>query len=98
MPPRRAIGERLRRAGSLKTRREVAHDWATNWMRDHEHTLAEIERALGGGNAQEAGRYLGQLKALNDKAMTALPRVIDALSDEPYVLCGSTFPIKALSS
>lgn len=79
---RRAIGERMRKAGSLKVRREVAQDWAANWLRDHTETLAKLERAIGAGRLGDAGQYLGQLKALNDKAMSALPRVIDALSDE----------------
>lgn len=85
MTPRRAIGERLKRAGTLKVRREVALDWAANWMRDHDDTLARLERAVGQGRMAEAGQLVGQLKALNDKAMSALPRVIDALADEDMV-------------
>lgn len=79
---RRAIGARLQRAKSLQVRREVAQDWAANWLRDHAHTIAQLERASGSERLADAGQYVGQLKALSDKAMSALPRVIDALSDE----------------
>jgi hypothetical protein len=75
----RAIGERLRRAKSHATRREIAEDWSSSWRRDHEHTLRKVELALSHGEIEEAGRYLGQLKVLNDKAMSTLSRVFDAL-------------------
>lgn len=48
---------------------------------DHEDTLASLERAISRGDGN-AGQYLGQLKALNEKAMSALPRVIEALADD----------------
>jgi len=57
-------------------------DWAANWYADHLDTLHKLERALGAGDIPTAGRYCGQLKALHDKAMGALPRVIEALADE----------------
>lgn len=78
----RSIGERMTRAKTLDSRREAALDWAANWREDHEETLALIERALQTGRISAAGQALGQLKALNDKAMSALPRVIEALADE----------------
>ena len=79
MAPRRAIGERLRRAGTLAVRREISNDWAANWWRDHCETVRHIELALAHGDIDQAGRYLGQLKALSGKAREALPRVFDAL-------------------
>ncbi|WP_323034132.1 hypothetical protein [Pararhodobacter sp.] len=79
---RKSIGERLKRAQTLDTWLEVAQDWAANWRADHEQTLARLERAVGMGRVDDAGQILGQLKALNDKAMGALPRVLDALADD----------------
>jgi hypothetical protein len=70
------------RAGTPELRREIALDWAANWRRDHEQTLRMLERAVGIGRLQDAGQYLGQLKALNEKAMSALPRVIERLTDD----------------
>lgn len=85
MAPRRAIGERMKRAGSLAVRREIAHDWAANWQRDHIETLAKIERLVGLGRASDAGQYIGQLKALSEKGFRGLETVIEALSDEDAV-------------
>lgn len=82
MPPRRAIGERLKRAGTLAVRREIALDWSANWYADHLDTLHRLEKALQGRDIATAGQYVGQLKALHEKAMGALPRVIEALADE----------------
>ena len=85
MSKHRSIGERIRRAKSLDSRREAALDWAANWRADHIDTLMQLERALGERNLAAAGQCLGQLKALDDKAMTALPRVIEALADDDVV-------------
>lgn len=78
----RSIGERIKRARSPAAQRQTAQDWAANWRRDHNETLARIEQALQRGNIDEAGQYLGQLKSLNAKAMGALPRVIDRLTED----------------
>lgn len=78
----RSISERLARAGTLSVRREIAHDWQANWMQDHDAEIQAIERALQRGHIQEAGQALGRLKALSDKRFTAMPRVIEALSDD----------------
>lgn len=82
MAPRRAIGERLRRAKSLESRKEVALDWYANWHQDHLNTLQQVEKALQFRDVEDAGRILGQLKALHEKAFGALPRVIEALADD----------------
>ena len=79
---RRSIGQRIQRAKSLDARRETALAWAANWRADHDDTLRQLERALAGRDIASAGQHLGQLKTLNDKAMSALPKVIDALADE----------------
>lgn len=79
---RRSISERLNRAGTLAVRREIAHDWQANWMQDHDAEIIAIERALQRGSIQEAGQALGRLKALSEKRFGALPKVIDALSDD----------------
>ena len=82
MAPRRAIGERLKRAGSLAVRKEVALDWYANWHRDHIDTVSKLENALMFNDVADAGRLLGQLKTLHEKAFGAMPRVIDSLTDE----------------
>lgn len=82
MAPRRAIGERLKRAGTLAVRKEVALAWYANWHRDHMDTMSKIENALMFNDVADAGRLLGQLKALHEKAFGALPRVIESLADD----------------
>lgn len=83
---RPSIKERLRRARTPSVRREVAADWAASWMRDHEETLRRIERCCATGDAEMAGRYVGQLKALSAKGFTGLATVIDSLTDEEAAL------------
>lgn len=82
MRPHKSIGERMRRAKTLDKRRETAMDWAASWYADHLSVIYELEKALQHRDVASAGRYCGQLKVLHDKALSALPRVIDALSDE----------------
>jgi hypothetical protein len=82
MSKHRSIGERLRKTKSLSVRQEIALEWAVDWINDHDQTLAQVERHLGQRQIAEAGLCLGQLKALNDKLMSALPRVIEALTDD----------------
>lgn len=79
---RRSIGERMDRAKSLDVRRQIAHDWTANWMQDHDSEMRAIETALQRGRVAEAGQALGRLKALSDKRFNAMPRVIEALTDE----------------
>ncbi|GHE51123.1 hypothetical protein GCM10019059_07930 [Camelimonas fluminis] len=79
-PKRRSIGDRLSRAGSADTRREIALDWADSWRADHDDTLRAIEKHLERGDVDAAGQHLGRLKALNEKAHDALPRVLAALA------------------
>jgi hypothetical protein len=85
MPKHRSIGYRIERARTLAVRREVATDWSINWYADHLETLSNLEKALGARDIASAGRYCGQLKALHEKAFAALPRVIEALTDEDIV-------------
>lgn len=85
MTQRRAIGERLKRASSLALRRQIAHDWLANWLRDYDQTLRRLETALQRGSIGEAGQLLSQLKALNDKRFGAMPNLIDKLCDEDIV-------------
>ena len=82
MAQRRAIGERLRRTKSLETRREIVLDWGANWYADHLATIHNLEKALQHRDVESAGRYCGQLKALHEKALGALPRVVEALCDD----------------
>ncbi len=75
----------MRRAGTLETRRQTALDWAANWHADHDDVIRKLEKAIGGRDIATAGQFCGQLKALHEKALGALPRVIEALSDEDIV-------------
>ncbi|WP_290684709.1 hypothetical protein [Haematobacter sp. UBA3484] len=77
-----AIRERLRKAKSLAVRREIAHDWLANWLQHYDLTIRSLDNAVSRGEMQEAGRILGQLKALNDKRFGAMPNLIDKLCDE----------------
>lgn len=82
MPKRKSIGYRIERASTLAARREVASDWSANWYVDHLQTIHSLEKALQSRDLALAGRYCGQLKNLHEKAFSAFPRVIDALTDE----------------
>lgn len=82
MTKRKSIGMRIESARTLAVRREVALDWSANWYGDHLKTLHSLEKALQSSDGALAGRYCGQLKTLHEKAFSAMPRVIDALTDE----------------
>lgn len=85
MPPRRAIGERLKRAKTLSARVEVATDWALSWQHDHDASLRDLEKAVSHQDWDAAARASGNLKVIGDKRFPALHRVIEALSDEDIV-------------
>lgn len=80
-----SIGERLRKAGTLAVRREIAHDWARAWQDEHDQLIRNLERAVGQGRTTEAGRWVGQIKTVAEKKFAALPNVIDKLADEDMV-------------
>jgi hypothetical protein len=82
MSKRRSIGERINRAKSLPVRRDIALEWAALWQDHHHGTIARLERAIGAGRLTEAAELLGDLKVEDAKRFTALPGVIEALSDE----------------
>jgi hypothetical protein len=81
MSRRRSIGERLARARSPALRREIAAEWAQAWREDHARTLAAAREALRRGDRDEAGRRLGQIEAIIDKAGCGLTAVIEAMED-----------------
>lgn len=76
----KSIGERMRIAKSLSSRRAAALDWAANWTAEVDGLIRDLERAAGPDAT--IGRPLGQMKAVLDKRLGALPGVIDALSDD----------------
>lgn len=66
----------------MDARRETALNWARNWELDHLETLHKLETAITLGHLEVATRYCSQIRALHEKGLSALPRVIEALSDE----------------
>lgn len=82
MTKTRSIGERMQRAKSLPVRREIAHDWAVHWRRDHEATVRQLEIAVGQMRMADAGQYVGQIKEALRKMHDALPGVIDRLTGD----------------
>lgn len=76
----KAVGERLDRTKRLASRRAAALQWAASWRAEHEETFAALERAIA-TRSPETGSLLGHLKALDARAMDALPRIIEQLDD-----------------
>lgn len=77
-----SIGQRMQRAKSLDSRRAAALDWTENWHQEHDGLVRDLERAVSRRDWDAAARTTGQLKAVGEKRLTALGRVIEALADE----------------
>lgn len=82
MPSRLSIKDRMRRGKSLEARREIASDWASNWMRDHETTLDDAKAALQRRDLDAVARLLAQMDALHSKGFVGLSTVIAALTGD----------------
>lgn len=78
----KSIGDRLRRAKSADVKAEVARDWATNWQREHDDLVAQLERAVSSMDYDALCSITGQIKAVGIKRHGALPRVMAALQEQ----------------
>lgn len=79
MSQHRSISQRLAKAKSPETKREVVNDWIANWYKEQLSLIAQIEKAINHDDYDQLCIATGQLKAATEKRFTALPKVIQAL-------------------
>lgn len=76
----RSIGDRMKRAKSLRQRKEIAEEWAIEWQRRQALLRQELEQALAG--KRPAAFVSAALKEDGDKHFRGLLTLIDALTDD----------------
>lgn len=79
MPPRRAIGERLRRAKSPEARRHLVLSWAENWQRDLADILDTLNAGITGDDRELLTSAAGQLRSSTEKGFAGLERILETL-------------------
>lgn len=79
MSQHRSISQRLNRAKSKEAKAAALVDWISGWKREQDTLIAQLERAVSRNDYHQTCITLGQLKAVINKKMTALPTVISHL-------------------
>lgn len=77
----RSISQRLKIAKSPEVKQEVALDWAANWHTEQLQLIQQLEQAVKRDDYDKLCIVTGQLKAVTQKRLEALPKVIKALTD-----------------
>lgn len=77
----RSINQRLARAKSLDTKREILSDWSENWKAEQLTLVQRLEKAIGNDDFDELCIVVGQLKAVTDKRFLALPKIFSKLTE-----------------
>lgn len=78
----RSINQRLNRAKSLDTKREILTDWTANWKGEQLILIKQLEHAISNDDYDQLCIVAGQLKAVTDKRFDALPKIFDKLTVE----------------
>jgi len=81
MTKHRSISQRLARAKSLDTKKEIALDWAKNWQHEQCKLITQLGMAVKNDDYDQLCIVTGQLKAVAEKRFSALPNVIANLSE-----------------
>jgi hypothetical protein len=76
----RSISQRLKKAKSPEVKQEVALDWAANWQTEQLQLIQLLEQAVKRDDYDNLCIVTGQLKAVTQKRLEALPKVIKALT------------------
>jgi len=81
MAKHKSISQRLAKAGSLATKREIGHDWSANWQQEQKRLIHKLEQAISADDYAQLCIITGQLKAVTEKRFSALPKVIEKLTE-----------------
>ena len=82
MTQHRSITQRLQRAKSPEARRAAVTDWAANWRNEQMGLIRDMERALKADDYDQLCIATGQLKAVSEKRLAGLARVVEILTDD----------------
>lgn len=81
MKTKRSISQRLQRAKSAESRKNVALAWAAEWQREQSLLIKLLEQSISHDDYDLLCRSTGQLKTMSNKRLPALCRVIDLLTE-----------------
>lgn len=76
----RSISQRLDKAKSTEVKQEVALDWAAAWAKEQKWLIGLLEQAVKRDDYDMLCIATGKLKAVTNKKLGALPKVINKLS------------------
>ena len=77
----RSITQQIRRSIVPETRRELAMDWALEWVADQAAIVKRLQNAEARKDWTMLSSNIAQLAESSSKRLPALPNVIDALTD-----------------
>ncbi|MFB5759063.1 hypothetical protein [Paenibacillus medicaginis] len=82
---KRSISQRLNKARSPVSKANIALAWAQNWKDEHDGLIRDLERAIRNDDYDLLCITTGQLKAVGQKRLDALPRVLSHMleTDSP---------------
>ncbi len=81
MSNHRSISQLLRKNYTREKKQELALNWASAWANDQSELVRRLGSAVKNDDFDELCICVGQLKALTEKRMSALPNVINAIFD-----------------
>lgn len=79
MPPNRSISQRIKRAKSIETKREIIGDWANSWKNEQCSLIIRLGQAVKDNDYDELCIVTGELSAVTKKKFDALPNVFNLL-------------------
>lgn len=81
MPKTYSIGEKMRRARTLKERKAASVAWRSDWLAEQSNLIQRLERAVGSGRHGDLVSAIGALKEVTRKRFDGLNSVISGLAD-----------------
>ena len=78
----RSISERLRRAKSPESRRELLLDWTDNWFTEQMNIVQQLSDAYITMDNESICKGINQLRAMTDRRLSALSRIFVKLNNK----------------
>ena len=80
MAKHKSIGQRLKTDKPIEHKLMVAQSWVTEWEAQHSKLIAQLERSIQNDDYDQLCIATGQLKVEAKKRFTALPNVLNVIS------------------
>lgn len=82
MTQHRSISQRLKRAKSAETKKQIALEWSKAWKIEQDGLVNQLGQAIARNDYDAQCIALGELRAITDKRMTGLMSVINTLTEQ----------------